>query len=277
MSAPFNNDQKTNINNMKRSLRLELNQDKKSVNNAPVLSSPDFTMLNVDTPELEKMILQNGMTVNTPTPSGMLFPKNVTEEQESFTAGFVNALNNLHNSNSNMSNSQSVDSNSKVYADLEQNGLNFLPVVKEEPQTVPNINPSPPVSPVDMEYQERMKLERKRQRNRLAASKCRSRKLERISKLEEKVKLLKSENSELGSVVNQLKEHVGLLKVEVMSHVRAGCALRLMPNNGQYYDPWGPPQMFFFFVLFYVIIQLKSKSSNLPFCAIYRYILIMCI
>lgn len=240
MSAPFNNDQKSNINNMKRNLRLELNQDKKSVTNAPVLSSPDFNMLNVDTPELEKMILQNGMTVNTPTPSGLLFPKNVTEEQESFTAGFVNALNNLHNSNSNLSNnnSQSVDGNSsKVYADLEQqSNLGFLPIVKEEPQTVPNISSSPPVSPVDMEYQERMKLERKRQRNRLAASKCRSRKLERISKLEEKVKLLKSENSELGSMVNQLKEHVGLLKVEVMSHVRAGCALRLVPNNSQYYD-----------------------------------------
>lgn len=236
MSA-FNNEQKNNINNVKRNLRLELNQEKK-IANAPVLSSPDFNILSVDTPELEKMILQNGITVNTPTPSGLLFPKNVTEEQESFTAGFVNALNNLHNSNSNLS---SVDgNNSKVYADLEQqNSLSFLPIVKEEPQTVPNISSSPPVSPVDMEYQERMKLERKRQRNRLAASKCRSRKLERISKLEEKVKMLKNENAELGSMVNQLKEHVGLLKVEVMQHFKAGCALsalRLGPTSSQYYD-----------------------------------------
>lgn len=74
-----------------------------------------------------------------------------------------------------------------------------------------------------MEYQERMKLERKRQRNRLAASKCRSRKLERISKLEEKVKNLKSENNDLASMLNQLKEHVGLLKAEVVNHYRAGC------------------------------------------------------
>lgn len=222
MSAPFG-DQK-NLSNMKRNLRLELNQEKKPV--APVLSSPDFNMLNVNTPELEKIILQNGITANTPTPSGLLFPKIVTEEQESFTAGFVNALNNLHNSNSNISTASQPDG--KVYADLEQNSMGFLPVVKEEPQTVPNISSSPPVSPVDMEYQERMKLERKRQRNRLAASKCRSRKLERISKLEEKVKLLKSENSELGSMVNQLKEHVGLLKLEVMSHAKAGCALQLV-------------------------------------------------
>lgn len=126
-----------------------------------------------------------------------------------------------------------ADSNSKVYTDLEQSNLGFLPIVKEEPQTVPNIGSSPPVSPVDMEYQERMKLERKRQRNRLAASKCRSRKLERISKLEDKVKNLKCENADLGSMVNQLKEHVGLLKLEVMSHARAGCTLRI---GHSYYD-----------------------------------------
>lgn len=100
-----------------------------------------------------------------------------------------------------------------------------MPIIKEEPQTVPNISSSPPVSPVDMEDQERMKLERKRQRNRVAASKCRSRKLERISKLEDKVKHLKSENAELSSMVNQLKEHVGVLKVEVMEHCNAGCQI----------------------------------------------------
>merc|ERR1719219_2601928 len=43
------------------------------------------------------------------------------------------------------------------------------------------------ISPIDMESQEVIKLERKRLRNRLAASKCRKRKLERISNLDEKV------------------------------------------------------------------------------------------
>lgn len=104
---------------------------------------------------------------------------------------------------------------------MEQPNLSFI--VKEEPHSVPNISNSPPVSPVDMEDQERLKLERKRQRNRLAASKCRSRKLERISKLEDRVKLLKNENTELSSMIIQLKEHVGSLKVEVMNHCHAGC------------------------------------------------------
>uniref|UniRef100_A0A8D0ED80 Transcription factor JunD n=1 Tax=Salvator merianae TaxID=96440 RepID=A0A8D0ED80_SALMN len=42
---------------------------------------------------------------------------------------------------------------------------------------------------------------RKRLRNRIAASKCRRRKLERISRLEEKVKALKSQNTELASTL----------------------------------------------------------------------------
>lgn len=217
MSQLNNEEQKASMSNMKRNLTLDFNQKKNltlPLSNVGVLSSPDLNMLKVDTPELENMILANGMP-NTPTPS-LLFPRPVTAEQERFVGGFVEALSNLHNSNS----QQGSDSNSStIYND------SFIPQIKEEPQTVPNLNQSPPMSPVDMEDQERMKLERKRQRNRLAASKCRSRKLERISKLEDKVKLLKNENVELGSIINQLKETVGLLKLEVIEHNKAGCSI----------------------------------------------------
>lgn len=79
------------------------------------------------------------------------------------------------------------------------------------------------MSPIDMESQEKIKLERKRQRNRVAASKCRKRKLERISKLEDKVKLLKGENTELGSIIKTLKEHVCQLKQQVIEHISKGC------------------------------------------------------
>uniref|UniRef100_A0AAR5Q0S8 BZIP domain-containing protein n=1 Tax=Dendroctonus ponderosae TaxID=77166 RepID=A0AAR5Q0S8_DENPD len=213
------------MNNLKRPLTLDFNQAKKNVafplstgegGLSDVLSSPDLIKLKVDTPELENMILDNPLP-GTPTPS-FPFPKTVTAEQERFAGGFVEALSNLHNSNS----QQGSDSNtSTIYNE------SFLSQIKEEPQIVPNISQSPPMSPVDMEYQEKIKLERKRQRNRLAASKCRSRKLERISKLEDKVKLLKSENVELGSMVNQLKETVGLLKLEVIEHNKSGCQIML--------------------------------------------------
>lgn len=78
-----------------------------------------------------------------------------------------------------------------------------------------------------MEDQERIKLERKRQRNRVAASKCRKRKLERISKLEDKVKNLKGENVDLGGVVKALKEHVCQLKQQVIDHINNGCNIPL--------------------------------------------------
>ncbi|XP_018323897.1 transcription factor AP-1-like [Agrilus planipennis] len=237
MSNQMHENQK-NINSMRRNLTLDLNQTKKNNLNIPslksVLSSPDLNLLKVNTPDLEKMILENGMSVSTPTPT-LLFPKAVTEEQESFATGFVNALNNLHNNNSINSTSSAISQASEnstgptVYGDLEEPTLNSYtlgPVVKEEPQTVPNLNTTtPPMSPVDMEAQERIKLERKRQRNRLAASKCRTRKLERISRLEDKVKHLKAENADLTSLLNQLKQHVTNLKQEVLLHVHAGCPI----------------------------------------------------
>merc|ERR1719170_13773 len=83
------------------------------------------------------------------------------------------------------------------------------------------------MGPIDMKSQEKIKLERKRQRNRLAASKCRKRKLERISHLEGKVKDLKGENVELANVVKKLKESVYSLKQEVLEHHTNGCLISM--------------------------------------------------
>merc|ERR1719213_1231091 len=62
------------------------------------------------------------------------------------------------------------------------------------------------MSPIDMESQEKIKLERKRLRNRLAASKCRKRKLERISQLDERVAQLKTENADRLSLTCRMVE-----------------------------------------------------------------------
>lgn len=103
-----------------------------------------------------------------------------------------------------------------------------LHALKEEPQTVPEMSgDTPPLSPIDMESQERIKAERKRMRNRVAASKCRKRKLERISRLEDRVKNLKSQNTELVSSANVLRDELALLKQKVMDHVNSGCQLIL--------------------------------------------------
>ncbi|XP_015175130.1 PREDICTED: transcription factor AP-1-like [Polistes dominula] len=252
-----------NMNQPKRNLTLDLNscqrqgqqQTKRprlgplptTLNNvAPILSSPDLNMLKLGSPELEKLIIEqqdgNGSIVaSLPTPTAqILFPKTVTEAQELYARGFVDALNELHHSDSSQEPSslhgatyttleppgsvQSVGTESSVSQGLMQ--------IKDEPQTVPSVSSSPPMSPIDMENQERIKLERKRQRNRVAASKCRRRKLERISRLEDKVKILKGENSELSTVVHKLKEHVCQLKEQVMDHVHSGC--QIMTISGQF-------------------------------------------
>lgn len=238
---------------LKRSLTLDLNVQRQpqtkrprlgplppALNNAaPVLSSPDLNMLKLGSPELEKLIIaqQNGLVTTMPTPTTqILFPKTVTEEQELYARGFVEALNELHHSDS----SQEPGSiHGATYTNLEPPGSvqsteslsQGLMLIKDEPQTVPSVSSSPPMSPIDMENQERIKLERKRQRNRVAASKCRRRKLERISRLEDKVKLLKGENSELSAVVNRLKEHVCRLKEQVMDHVHSGCQIMHVVNQ----------------------------------------------
>uniref|UniRef100_A0A8D3BHK2 Transcription factor JunD n=1 Tax=Scophthalmus maximus TaxID=52904 RepID=A0A8D3BHK2_SCOMX len=104
----------------------------------------------------------------------------------------------------------------------------------EEPQTVPDVQSfgeSPPLSPADTDSQERVKAERKRLRNRIAASKCRMRKLERISRLEDKVKTLKNHNSDLASTATLLREQVSQLKHKVLTHVNSGC--QLLPHEVQ--------------------------------------------
>lgn len=118
-------------------------------------------------------------------------------------------------------------------APQQQPELSRVPL-KEEPQTVPDVQSfgeSPPLSPIDNDSQERMKAERKRLRNRIAASKCRMRKLERISRLEDKVKTLKSHNTDLASTASQLREQVAQLKQKVLTHVNSGC--QLLPHEVQ--------------------------------------------
>lgn len=244
-------------NNLKRPATLELNPGKSrkarfnaSVTAPPVLTSPDLQVLKLVSPELEKIIINNA-ALPTPTPSSILYPTKATTEQEQFAKGFDEALLSMHEKdniskiNNNNNNNKNINNNTTTTitavsavstanttthntmsgGDITYTDLDCYPgVVKEEPQTVPQ---SPPVSPIDMENQERIKLERKRLRNRVAASKCRKRKLERISKLEDKVRDLKTQNSELSSKVFNLKQHVFQLKQQVVEHHNSGCTITL--------------------------------------------------
>lgn len=301
METTFYDDQqfrsgKNDFKSSKRPVTLDLDSPSamtKKQRFTALLTSPDLNMLKLASPELERFIIANGNITTTPTPTQFLFPKNVTEEQEQYARGFVDALNQLHQTSFEVNNtfftcnsdisplniSTSNSSITKLYPSIVpiylqptttsviktpgsakntmvstvnsqlvvrppsventssnscQSSSLSLPLeisVKEELQMVPNDISSPPMSPlyksIDMADQERIKLERKRHRNRIAATKCRRRKLEKISKLEDKVKELKDENSELGAIADKLRGQVCSLKQQVLEHVKCGCQIMI--------------------------------------------------
>lgn len=83
------------------------------------------------------------------------------------------------------------------------------------------------VVPADMKTQEQLKVDRKKARNRIAASKCRLRRLQRESDLQGKVKMLKEHNQELNNEVNGLKEQISSLKRALLHHMKTGCQVNM--------------------------------------------------
>jgi len=241
-----------------------------------LLSSPDLNLLKLASPELEKMIIQhNGMVTTTPTPTQFICPKYVTEEQEAYARGFVDALAELHKKQGppsegngkeiavsvfdvNSTSTQTLSTTTSLPGAMisssaavarpafsapmtsvatslsEPINTRLVQVKQEEPQCVPCLGSTPPLSPtmapINMENQEKIKLERKRARNRVAARKCRTRKLERISRLEDRVSDLKDQNSNLSTSANTLRDEVCRLKQQIMDHVQSGCPVMLSQN-----------------------------------------------
>ena len=78
----------------------------------------------------------------------------------------------------------------------------------------------------DCEEVERFRLERKRERNRIAATKCRQRKLEKIAQLDSEVSQLKEENLTLKQVREKLREEAEELRRRLRLHVDGGCVVQ---------------------------------------------------
>merc|ERR1711942_561369 len=238
----------------RQNLTLDLNSASAKKNRVQnLLTSPDVQMLKLTSPELEKFLSQNP-TLATPTPSGYIFPKSVTEEQMMYAKGFEEALEHLRqaetvpgtSNDATVAAATTLATLSAVHPTSSQQpggstsipSTNQLPehlVVSNLPLSLPNTIPSAAsnnphsrpnsgasgsfdsdsyqvpegikikdepddhslsggesnygsesmlspnnnasgMNPIDIESQEKIKLERKRLRNRLAASKCRKRK-----------------------------------------------------------------------------------------------------
>jgi len=108
-------------------------------------------------------------------------------------------------------------------ADMRRFPIVSLPTVStclassDEPQTVPCLDSGLSASSSDVV------VERKRARNRVAAQKCRMRKLERIEELSHRVQEIRSENERLSQVSAELRKQIADLKREILSHVSSGC------------------------------------------------------
>jgi len=86
---------------------------------------------------------------------------------------------------------------------------------------------SGPPTKVDMEEQDQWRLERKRAKNRVAAARCQMRKMERITRLQEKVQVLRDNNARLAQTAAELTSHVSALRKQILMHTERGCRMMI--------------------------------------------------
>uniref|UniRef100_A0A452RZN8 Transcription factor JunB n=1 Tax=Ursus americanus TaxID=9643 RepID=A0A452RZN8_URSAM len=205
--------------------------------------------------KLERLIVpnSNGVITTTPHPPGT--------EQEGFADGFVKALDDLHKMNHVKPPNVSLGASSgprlgpgastpaRSLSSLHQpqqlfpslcalwsaawprrdwelvpDGHHQLPPTRATLSCGAQPRRHATVSPINMEDQERIKVERNAVRNRLAATKFRKRKLERTARLEDKVKTLKAETRGCRALLAPTGAGAQL-KQKVMTHVSNGCQL----------------------------------------------------
>lgn len=91
-------------------------------------------------------------------------------------------------------------------------------------------------SPIDLGMQDDMKLEKKRERNREAAQKCRQRKLEKIAELQKEVQGLSQDNDSISSESAKLRKEIENLQRIVDEHKKSfGCELKSNENSENVY------------------------------------------
>ena len=252
---------KMNYNNQpfKRPMTLELNNPttKKFYPfgaPAPVLSTPDMVLLQVASPELENMI-RNGGSLQVLTPN--MFPSKVsflnfltfnnlkicswnekkkyllankflinviiylkvTNEQEDYAKGFMNALSSLH-STRNPHQQVPIPNPSMSGGGFNYNNYSFSQISQNHQQQRQD-----DFEGSSNDGNQEDKLDKKRMMNRLAAAKCRLKKMDKIEKLRDKVNILRGETKELDLVALSLREQVKKLKGEVFGHISYGCVL----------------------------------------------------
>ncbi|KAB5579012.1 hypothetical protein PHYPO_G00189700 [Pangasianodon hypophthalmus] len=209
---------------------------------ALTLTSPDLHLLKLTSPELERLIIQscNGLAPTAPASGparAFPAPKHSADEHDAFALAEFQCHQRMSSNPEDVPPVATASSHAcagfaehlnptwDAYTDAPPCAppqFSCAPALKDESQKVPE---TPPLSPIDMEDQERIKAERKRMRNRVAASKCRKRKLERLARLEERVSRLTGENGELRGAAETLRDQVAQLRHQLLDHIKSGCKL----------------------------------------------------
>lgn len=225
-----------------------------------LLTSPDVRMLKLASPELERFILQQSSLVTaTPTPGGPQALSSVlamrsssgdaTSDHENQKENSANSfVETLHNVKAEEAISGAVVACAAPVPPVDVETVSAPAAVAIDSAALPSFPRSGHLSPLhspgvaitvvsqipphrafssvhSTADQEQLKLERKRLRNRIAATKCRHRKLERISQLEEQVEQIRRDNGHLQQLVTSLRQQVEELKCEVLKHSRSGCQI----------------------------------------------------
>lgn len=201
-----------------------------------------FQHLSMDGEQQFTEVLQKVMTANTsasttdghnPTYlSNYLTPTSQQQQQQrqdiatrdrSISSSMDTSMNGNESSNSAISSTTS----SPMTTHIHQNTI-MLNKIKDEPQHVPSSranHANSSIEHISLEQNEVLKKEKKRERNRQAAQKCRTRKLTRIAELQQRVNELQEKNKHLSNTTDRLKTDIERLERQLQEHQSQGCSL----------------------------------------------------
>ena len=188
----------------------------------PVSSASNFLLANVSSVPKVTSSAESRMVLTSAPPGLAINQMHQRSLPNQITVQPINN-NNLSASTSYLSSvDQYSNSNSPVSVKTEPGNLSSSESVPSTAEQSPV-----PLTLSNPSMQDQIKQERKRLRNRIAATKCRKRKLEKISTLEDQVKELKKSNFDLSKRKDQLREQIAHLKQKMVIHLKHGCQVHV--------------------------------------------------